>query len=249
MTINVDDVVSNLLAAYRDPYALFTPPADVLVDEKTVYRIQQGVADSLGPVGGFKTGRTGPGETSVMAPIFSSGIVKSGARIARSSSRLRGVELEIGFQLITDPPQPGDDDFLAKLRAAAVLVPALEIVECRLSDPDEAGSVWKLADNQINGGLVTGEPLTDWRSLDLANRRVRLSIGDRVIHDGPADAPGGDAFDTFAAFVRLVGQHCGGLKAGQTVITGSFTGLNYAAAGDRIEGVVDGVGAVCVAFE
>ena len=73
---------------------------------------------------------------------------------------------------------------------------------------------------------------------------MRLEIGGVVAAEGASAVPGGDAFDTVAAFARVIGNHCGGLKAGDALITGSLEGLFYGKPGDAILGTIDGVGTV-----
>jgi 2-keto-4-pentenoate hydratase len=222
--------------------------ADGPADEAEALAVQPLVAARLGPVGGFKTGRRDPAAVPLMAPIPADVVLPSGTTPDPATSRLRGVELEIGFRFDADPPPTDAPDFEARLRAAVTALPCLEIVESRLSDPDAAGALWRLADNQINGALVTGAPCAGWRDLGLALPAVTLRIGGVVVVEGAVATPGGCAFATLSAFVRTVGGHAGGLRRGHVVITGSLTGLRYAAAGDAVEGEIAGLGRVGTRF-
>lgn len=238
----------HLLGAYTtgtpvEPLADATP-----TDRAEVYAIQAEVMARLGAVGAFKIGRKSVDETPFFAPIRAATILPSGAGIASAESRLRGVELEVAFRFETDPPAPDAPGFEDALRAAVVALPAIEIVEARLKDPDAVDPLWKLADNQANGAVVVGEPVENWQALDLAERTVRLDIGGATVHEGARPAPGGDPFASLAAFVKAVGDHCGGLHAGQVVICGSLTGCDYAKAGDRVAGEIGGLGRVETRF-
>lgn len=239
---------ARLLGAWRGGAPVAGRPEDGPAGAAAAYEAQALVAAALGPVGGFKTGRRDPAAEPIMAPVRAAAILPSGATPEPRESRLRGVELEIGFRLEADPPDPAEPAFAARLAERVVALPVFEIVESRLADPEAAGALWKLADFQINGGLILGEPVRDWRGLDLSHRRVRLRIGGRTVQEGPAATPGGDAFATFAAFARRVGGHCGGLGAGMVVVTGSLTGLRHAAPGDAAEGWIEGLGAVSTRF-
>ncbi|MGF1659650.1 MAG: 2-keto-4-pentenoate hydratase [Rubrimonas sp.] len=241
-------VADRLIAARQSGAPFDADPADGPADAAAAHAAQAEVAAAFGPVGAFKTGRKQPDAAPLIAPILRADIRPSGAEIPAAGSRLRGVELEIAFRLERPLPDPDAPDFETRLRAATVALPALEIVESRLRDPEAAGPLWKLADNQINGGLILGAPVADWTALDLARPSLRLRIGGAVAQDGPTETPGGHPFATFAAFARRLGPHCGGLSPGATVITGSLTGLRWAKAGDLIDGRIAGLGAVSCRF-
>ena len=123
-----------------------------------------------------------------------------------------------------------------------------EIVDTRLADLDGAGPLLRLADNQLNGALVIGEPRADWHDLDLATVTAKLTLGDETVLNGPAFPPGGDAWETFLGFARMVGTHCGGLREGQVVITGSLNGLPFIDRPSSASGAIEGLGTVEAVF-
>ena len=194
-----------------------TPPPETLEE---VYRVQAAVAKATGAAGGFKVGRPGPPTTPTYAPIRKDWIWRNGDTIPKELSRLCGVELEIGFVLKADPPTLDDPAFEAKLRACLAMAPMLEIVESRLDDHVGAPQFLKLADCSANGGLVIGPEIKGWQDCPRVTPSMRLEIGGVVAAEGASAVPGGDAFDTVAAFARVIGNHCGGLKAGDALITG-----------------------------
>lgn len=217
-------------------------------DAASAYRVQALVAEGMGPVAGWKTGRTSPDGGQTMAPIFAPVLRPSPASFSRAEAALIGVELEIAF-LVERPLPPADaPDFEARARDCVAALAAIEVVDTRLADHEGAGPLWKLADNQINAGLVVGEPRRDWQTLDLARVEAELAFGDQVVVDGPCPVPGGDAYRTFCAFARMVGGHCGGLRPGQYVTTGSLNGLPFIARGTPVRGRIAGLGAVAVDF-
>ena len=243
----LESIAARLLAVRRGG----SPLADYSggpADEAQALAVQRLVAAETGPVGGFKAARRGPGIAPLMAPLRLDGRIGSGGVADPATTRLCGAELEIGFLFVAEPPQPDAPDFAARLRAAVHAVPVIEIVESRLLDPEGAGPLWKLADDQINGAVVLGTPVADWQGLDVVAPSVNLSIGGTVVQTGPATVPGGNAFETLSDLVRHVGDHCGGLRAGHLVITGALTGLRYAAPGDAVEGDIAGLGSVAMRF-
>lgn len=221
-----------------------TGPASV----EEAYAVQRLVADKLG-VGAFKTGRKSPDETPIMAPVPAAMVRASPGRFRPGELTLIGIELEVAF-LVREPlPRADDSQYAERARACVSPLAAIEIIDSRLEDFEAAGALWKLADAQVNGGFVYGEPVRDWETLDLATLDVRLDIDAITVDDGPANVPGGDAFDVFCAFARLVGDHCGGLVPGQYVTTGTLTPMRFIDPGRQVTGHVVGLGTVSVGFE
>ena len=212
------------------------------------YAVQRLVAGALGAVGGFKTGRQAPGATPVFAPIAAGMVRSSPARFRAGEFNLIGIELEVAFLVHRALPDADDPRFAELARQCVLPLAAIEIVDSRLADHDSAGALWKLADNQVNGGFVHGAPVSDWHGIDLATPHARLEIGGETVADGPARVPGGDAFDVFCAFARLVGSHCGGLVPGQYVTTGTLTPMRVIVGGQKVSGHVAGLGSVTAEF-
>ena len=183
-----------------------------------------------------------------MAPILASTVRPSGAVFSREELSLIGVELEIGFRIDRPLPDPTADGFVDRVRACVSPLPAIEVVDTRLADPEAAGKFWMLADNQNNGGLVFGDPVAAWDHLDLTSGTIELTVGGKREFSGSHKVPGGDAFDVFCAFARIAGDHCGGIQVGQTVITGSLMGCLYIEPGQTVAGSIAGLGGLEVAF-
>jgi 2-keto-4-pentenoate hydratase len=213
------------------------------------YAVQRLVADALGAVGGFKAGRQAPGATPVLAPIAAGMVRASPARFLAGELTLIGIELEVAFLVHRALPPAGDPRFAERARQCVSPLAAIEIIDSRLADHEAAGALWKLADNQVNGGFVHGAPAGDWEKLDLARLQVTLDIGGERGANGLASVPGGDAFDVFCAFARILGSHCGGLVPGQYVTTGALTPVRYIAGGQKVTGHVAGLGSVTAEFE
>lgn len=80
------------------------------------------------------------------------------------------------------------------------------------------------ADHLTTGAFAVGEGRRDWRDFDFAAMRVTLRSKNRVYAEGR----GGHAFsDPFLPCVVLVNERrrAEGLRAGQLLVTGSFTGF------------------------
>ncbi len=212
------------------------------------YEVQRLVMAALGPVGAFKSGRQAPGDRPVMAPIAAAMVRRSPACFGPHELNLVGFELEVAFLVHGSLPDSQDPRFDERARLCVSPLAAIELLDCRLADRDAAGALWKFADNQVNGGLAHGEPAHSWSGIDLARVEARVEIGEETVASGPAVVPGGNAFDTFCAFAKAIGNHCGGLMPGQIVTTGMLNGVHFAEPGQRVTGHIAGLGSVSVEF-
>ncbi|WP_232823156.1 2-keto-4-pentenoate hydratase [Oceanibium sediminis] len=218
-------------------------PAD-LIDQATLaeddaYRVQAEVARQIGRIGGFKVANK-PQAPRIMAPIFAKDVMNAPAVLAVPADEDIGIELEIGFRVDSPLPAPDVADRKRAVAECLSAVAVIEVVRTRL--PAGASPLLKLADNQINGGLVVGVPLKNWASLPMGKVNAYLSLGDDIVLDGEAHVPGSNAFENFLVLEEMVGTHCGGLQQGQVVITGSLNGLPYVHAETVIHGRIDGLG-------
>mgnify|MGYP001822592576 CR=1 FL=1 len=213
-----------------------------------VFAVQEALAATLGPVGGFKVACP-PDAPIIIAPIYASDIHASPATLELPADEDVGVELEYAFRLIAPLPDLGAPDFADKLRASVELLPVFELVRSRLEEPKGASGLLKMLDNQLNGAVVFGAPIRDWQDIDVTQARASLTIGDEVHLIGAARVPGGDAFATLHKLVLVIGDHCGGLQAGQVVITGSLNGLPWVKPGRVAKGEIAGLGAVEMTLE
>lgn len=211
------------------------------------YAVQAMVMRALGPTGGFKTSRPDPRLPNVMAPIPEAQILSSPAHYTGIDMRLCGIELEIGFRIDHDLPRPGEADYDERLRAAVSAVPAIEMVDTRLADHDNVSDLIKLTDNQFGFGLVVGQPVKDFRDLELSHPDIAFSVNGAPIGSTRGQVPGAvDAFQVFKDFLDVVGDHCGGLKLGMYVTTGALSGLFWTEKDIAVEGSIAGLGDVRV---
>lgn len=235
------EALARLLAQARRGGTKVPNSAGEGLTREGAFEVQERLAASFGPVGGFKVACP-PDAPIVIAPIYSSDIHDSPATLSIPAKEAVGVEMEYAFRLLEPLPDPMASDFASRLRAAVELLPALELVRARIADPVAADPLLKMADNQINGAVVLGGPLRDWRAQDVTRAAGRLQAGSEVLLDGAARVPGGDAFETLCKFALAIGAHCGGWQPGQVVITGSLNGLPWLSPGLNIAGQIDGLG-------
>lgn len=237
------DAFANALISAHQTGERVTIDAPGPTTAEEAYRIQARVAAALGAVAGFKTALK-PRELPIMAPIMARHALPSGAEIALRDEI--GIELEVGWKITAPLPDPEADDFDIAVLTCITPVPVIELVDTRLLGSIAQTPLAKLADFQINHGLIVGTPLTDWDGRDFSTVTAQMQTASSILLDGKAEVPGGSALASFKALACLIGDHCGGLRVGQIVITGSLHPLTYTSEKGEVRGRIDGLGAVSV---
>ena len=124
----------------------------------------------------------------------------------------------------------------------------MEIVDTRLADFKNADPDWLLADNQMNHALVVGDTIGGWKTLDWPKLQVKLVVDDKTIVDQQGGLGAVDPVRPLAWMIDHAVRHRGGLRAGQAITTGSWTGLLYFPPGSHARGEFVGLGAVEASF-
>ena len=213
------------------------------------YAIQALVAAGTGAVGGWKIGAPSPRAPATFAPLASAGVCASGIALGDGGRRMRGIEVEVAYRLAKGLPSRCEA-YEADEVAVAVdaVLPIIEVVETRLSDRNAGNGMWALADNLSHGELVVGNAVKAWQDLRLEELAVLLRFDGEVIVDRVCRNAAGHPFDLLVRLANLCGTHCGGLRAGQIVTTGSLMGLELAPVGAMVSATIEGVGTVEMKF-
>jgi 2-keto-4-pentenoate hydratase len=132
------------------------------------------------------------------------------------------LECEVSFLLGKDLP-PREKPYTREDIEAAIeaVVPAMEVADGR--SPDDAPGVLKLADSMGNGAFISGQPVTDWRQLDLTAIDVTLSYDGKITERGSSSSILGNPLLAVIALANAQPLPAGGLKRGQIVTTGTCT--------------------------
>jgi 2-keto-4-pentenoate hydratase len=180
---------------------------------------------------------------AVRAPIMASHVFESGVRVNAATMPLLGIEAEIAFRFARDLP-PGKHSY-EDVAAAVSAFAAIEIVDSRFRDHQAVSAQERNADFVTNGGFVRGAPATGWRKLDLTTIAVTLTIGgEEIVKRNGGHAAG----DPLLPAVALANDLPGGIRAGQFVTTGTYTGLTFAKPGQTVVAAFAGFGPVEAAF-
>jgi 2-keto-4-pentenoate hydratase len=247
MSLDVSHAVQALLQARRTGAQVAPPFA--LPDRAAVYAIQDGVARATGPVAGWKVGARTPTAEPNPAPLLAGALVASPARFDGKAMHMIGVEVEVSFHIVRDIPARraavSRDEALAAVGDAFV---GMEIVDTRLKDFEKADPEWLLADNQMNHALVVGSSFKEWSSKDWANLGVKLVIDGKTVVEQKGGLGAVDPVRPLAWMIDHAVRERGGIRAGQAITTGSWTGLRYFPPGTRARGEFAGLGAVEASF-
>lgn len=220
------------------------------------YRIQLGLVARRCAGGveqiGWKVGLTARAiqeQFDVHEPVFgcllSEGCMQTGHRFRYDDLIAPGFENEICVVLNRDlvGAKLGIDDVA---RAVERCHPALEIIETR-GDLTRQLSL-ALADNAQQKFFVIGPPVTLSEALDLSRIGARVSVNGAEVGAGRGDAVLGHPLRSVAWLAGKLAPYGRRLKAGDHIMTGSFTRQFPIARGDRIRTEFEGVGAVEAVF-
>ncbi len=219
------------------------------VDVPEVYAVQDMVAGSFGEIGGWKIGAPTPEATPLFAPMPSAWIAANGSTLSGERWRFRGLEAEIAFQVEQDlPPRAEPYSRDEVFSAMASCHPAIEVLETAFEDPTKTTRNSVLADLQMHGGFVYGPAFADWRAVDFSVEHVMLAVDGMVRVERTGSNTSGDLLKLLPWLANEGAVRTGGLRKGQWVTTGSWTGNTLATAGSAVEVTFSKVGSVSLRF-
>lgn len=224
----VESLAATLERAHRErkPVSL---PSDLTIEE--AYRLQDLVFAALARgerPNAWKVGGPGGEAKPTAAQILPGRLLSSPAELATGGFQMIGVEIEIAFRM-GENAQP--------VEALA----AIEVCDTRLADWQDAAPAAKLADFQSNAALVAGSGTTRWREIDFRAQRAQLWIDGALVKELTGVHPYGDPA-RLLPFAMAHSAPRGGLRAGDVVTTGSWTGMDFVRPGASVRAVFPGVG-------
>jgi 2-keto-4-pentenoate hydratase len=208
--------------------------------------IQAAVIAALGePVAGWKVAMLN-GEVMGGA-ILASRLFSSPAKVPGSLTPLRGVEAEIAFRFDRDMPPRRSPYEYAEVAAAVTAMAAIEIVDSRFRDYRGTPLLDKAADCVSNGGFIAGTLQPNWRTLDLVAVGVTLMIDGKPALRKTGGHPTGDPLLPAVTLVNARREGAG-VRAGQVMTTGTYTGLTFVEPGATVAAIFEGVGSAELGF-
>ncbi len=255
------ETAAELLDMRRTQRVVADLPAEMRpADLSAAYEIQRHLVDALLPDGeqpiGYKvacTSEIAQAALQIDRPLFgrllSHTTSASGTTLATDRFVHRVIEAEFGFRIARDV-EPADGGHTHETIAdhIAAVIPAIEIVDHRFVSW-AVGALAVAADNAIHGWWVHGDPLTDWRHLDLAVTQVEVELDGAVTTTGSGAAVLGHPLTVMAWLANELPLFDRQLRAGDLVTTGVTTDVFEAVGGQHVVARFDGIGDVELRFD
>lgn len=211
------------------------------------HQIQDATTAALGKVvGAFKAMAPANGEPN-RGLIYAGTIHPTPARMPAAEVPACGVEGEVAFVFRRDLPPRAQPYIREEVSAVVDALAAIEVIHSRYADRNKVSNLENLADSISNGGFVHAPPLADWRGLALGKLKVRLTVNGETVLEQEGGHPTGDPLGVAVALVNMMREQTG-VRAGQFVTCGSWTGLRFLKPGDVCGVRFEGLGEAEVTF-
>lgn len=242
-------IAAQLVAARRSGQAFVAAPEDGPANVDDAHRIQALVAQELFPGARARAWKVGAPRRDVeptAAPIHPPLVLESPATWTRSPVTGFAIEAEVAFEVAHDigPAELGALDIS---RAFERLRVTIEICDARISNHREVSSLWKLADSQVNAGLVLGSGCAVSNIADYAQLRCEVRVDGRGVFDAAGRHPLGDPRVLLPWWVAHAARRAP-LRAGDIVTTGSWCGLLPVTGGSTVVAHFEGIGDASIRF-
>jgi len=211
------------------------------------YVVQDEMIKAYDPIGGWKIGGP-PTADPFFAPMPAAWIAASGSTL--KGHNFRAVEAEIAFLLGKDLPvrstQYSREEIIA---AIASCHPAIEVLEMAFATAEGVAKFTLFGDMQQHGGFVYGAAFADWKKLDFAQESVTVTVDGVVRAEKTASNPAGTDLVRLLIYLANEGSaRTGGLKKGDWITTGSWTGNTPAGADSSVDVAFKHAGAVSLRY-
>lgn len=166
--------------------------------------------------------------------IFAPVLLDSPAELPAGAFFMRGIECEFAFRMgetLAPRDQPRSVDDVAA--AIELFHPAIEVVDSRYDDWLVVGGPSIVADNAVNGALVLGTGIADWRDLDLDAAPVRCVIDGEMKEEGRGALALGGPLNAMQWIANHLSARGIALEAGHVVTTGTCAGIHFVQAGQH----------------
>jgi 2-keto-4-pentenoate hydratase len=238
------EIAALLLAARRAA----SPVHIEVQDTAQATAVQRLVMAELGAIGGWKVGADSPEALPSCAPMPAGHIVQAPCSFDAALFTQREVESEICFTFADSLPPRGQAYASEEVLAAiATCQPGIEVLQSRLAASATASRPAMLADLIQHGAFAWGEPIQGWRSLDFTAMRIEQTIEGTPTIERTGN-PAGDMLRLLLWLANVGATWAGGIKAGQIVTCGSWTGKTRVPLGAQAIAAFAGASPLRIAF-
>jgi 2-keto-4-pentenoate hydratase len=179
--------------------------------------------------------------------IFSKVVHASPARVDVTAYHHLGIEFEVAVRVGEDLTAAAGPWTRASVAGkVAACIPAFELVEDGDADYKTLDAFTLIAQNTWNGGVVLGQPVTEWRGLDLERAVTRCWVNDQPAGQGKTGDAMGHPLEAVAWLANLLNRRGRTLQRGMIVMTGSSITTRFPVPGDRVKFVIEGLGEVAL---
>lgn len=250
MEANLARRAADLLAAARiNQQYLGGLPVEVApatIDD--AYQIQDATAMRFGGIGGWKLSPLRPDGEPTCSSIGAHHILASSAIVPLPSLRTV-IEVEIAVKFAANLLEGERPFTLDEVRSAIGSVHlAIEVCGSRFTDPKALPPNFANADSQSNIAVIVGPARRDWQEIEFRDLAMTLYIDSNEV----ATTKGGPSTEGTLAALTWLANHaakrCGGLRAGQVVITGARIPPTPLQTGSRVFAEAAGLGSVALEF-
>ena len=183
-------------------------------------------------------------------PFYAADVYTTPARPLANRFNYLVIETEFAYRLGRDLPARAQgytrDEIVGAIDA---MIPAFELINCRLGALPLDNAPAAIADCGLNGGMVLGPVITDWRNIDVPNHNVRLLVDGALKGEGTGSLALGDPRNVLDWVINKLVKSGVGFETGQIFSTGTCTGVVTLEKGQTAVGDFGTLGKVEVRFE
>ena len=220
------------------------------------YEIQKAFQSNLiekqGPVVGYKLAYTtsalqqNNGVTEpCMGLMLEKNIRYSPSELSSTDFVQLGIECEVGVSLkhdLSHDEAPYDVNKVSE--AVEYIMPAFEVIDNRRTPglPADINLKIAVASNISNAGVILGEPVSNWKEIDLISAYGYMSINNRLVGDGHGYDVMGHPLNPLAGLANKLSSQGISLPAKSLIITGSIVSPKFLKTGDSAFISIEGLG-------
>lgn len=183
--------------------------------------------------------------------VFERAVLRHSARVPRSGFVRLGIECEIAVELAHDlAPAGAPVDRESAGKAVGAVMASIELVDERYENFRTLGVPTLIADDFFNSGCLLGDPVRDWRKLDLGKLSGVTYINGVEAGRGTGALVMGHPLEALAWLANSRAKHgLVPLKAGEFVTLGSVVETKWLDAGDKVRVEIEQLGELSLSVE